>query len=500
MLKIVHAARQTYGLRTNDYARYHAHAARRVATLHRATKTLNKPSSKKTAASAAAGKGKKANSSSSASKSANYVSTTSQVTAESVLKDDRILELLVWETERAWSEGMKQREEIASLERSNAPQALAPKRHRAVKRFQRASQHAQKLSDIAQALYKLPNAPFSAAAAFQIEIYRHYMDGTLGFVKATSPGGPSSHVTGSSAPTSTALLSLGSAYVLLESYGQATALATEEAIAFELLDELEPLIRFCAYKTGSSRDRLPAEIARDAGKDALKLLEDDQRYPSLITKLAKEGNASHKKKAGKAAIVNHLSWRDIDLPVRSAELAEILGRVKIALADIVSKTSTKTKGQTAISAYERSLATLLEAEDRARKLVDDNAIALARAHSARFEAAAKPLNLVHSYILFHLLSVRLQRDEALLQATLGRLARREAKVSNDTTTFGALSMRVKRRRMKLYPVLIKLLDGMTQSLETTRSLTVVEDDSTDLAEETDALLAYSKARRSVYTS
>lgn len=490
VLKIIHAARQTYGLRTNDYARYHAHAARRVATLHRATKTLNKPSSKKTSAAAAAGKGKKTGN---ASKAA-YISTTSQITPDAVLKDERLLELLVWETERAWSEGMKQREEIASLERSNSQQALAPKRHRAVKRFQRASQYAETLSNIAVSLYKTANAPLTATAAFQIEIYHHYMDGTLGFVRSTSPGASSSPVPSSS----DALSSLGNAYVLLESFSQSTARATEEAIALELLDELEPLVRYCAYKSGSTDSRSPPEIARDAGREAVSRLQDDGHYPDLLAKLGKE-SAGHKSKTKQTVAVNHLNWRDVDVPIRSAELAEILGRVNAAIEGARTKQTSKipkTKPKTtSIAVYDRSLATLIEAEDKARKLVDDNTVALARAHSARFEAAAKPLSLVHSYILFHLLSIRLQRDETLLQATLVRLTRREDKFHDEASAFGSVSMRVKRRRMKLYPVLVKLLDGMSQSLERMRSLLVVEEDSTDLAEETDALSAYTRARR-----
>lgn len=495
MLKIIHAARQTYGLRTNDYARYHAHATRRVATLHRATNTLNKPSSKKNALPA--GKSKKAAGSKGASGStankAAYTSTTSRVSAESVLKDERLLELLLWETERAWSEGMKQREEVASLERSNTSQALAAKRHRSVKRFQRASEHAAKMSTLARTLYNLPNAPFSAAAAFQIEIYSSYMQGTLGFIKATSPGGA---VSSTSPSAASALESLGNAYVLLESYAQITPHATEEAIAYELLDELEPLIRFCAYKCGSGND-LPAEMARSAGQDAVSRLAQNNGYPDLLASFVKEQKTDRKNMSRAFEMVNHLSWRDIDLPIRNAELAELLGKVNMAIAHVAAQSFSKGKRIARTSVYDRSLATLIEAEDKARRLVDDNSVALARAHSARFEAAAKPLNLVHSYILFHLLSIRLQRDETLFEATLIRLVRREAKSTAVTATFGPLPMRVKRRRMKLYPVLIKLLDGMTQSCERLRSLAVVEEDSTDLAEEVDALTAYTRARRSV---
>lgn len=510
VLKIIHAARQTYGLRTNDYARYHAHCVRRVNTLHRATKTLNKASSsskKNAAATASSKKGKKNTAASSTknnnSNKATFTSTTSQITSDAVLKDERLLELLVWEAERSWSEGMKQREEIAALERSSSSQPLASKRHRAAKRFHKACLHAEALSAIARTLYNLPSDPITASAVFQIEIYYQYMRGTFAFVKVSSPGGANAQSTTSISPSS-ALETLSQAYVLLETYGQASQRATEEAIAFELLDELEPLIRFCAYKSGSHASQSPGEIAKNVGGRAVAQLEDPERYPNLIAKLDKEQSALKRKGRKDVETVHQLTWRDIDIPIRSAELADTLGRVKKAISDVevrrsgvaISKLS-KSKYSKPVSAavYDRSLAVLIEAEDKARKLVEDNATALARAHSARFEAAAKPLTLVHSYILFHLLSIRTQRDETLLRDTSIRLSRREAKVATQDSAFGPISLRVKRRRMKLYPIIIKLLDGMTQSYEKMRHLAAVEEDSTDLAEEVDALLAFIKARR-----
>ncbi|KAK9900292.1 hypothetical protein P389DRAFT_192574 [Cystobasidium minutum MCA 4210] len=518
LLKIIHAARQTYGLRTNDYSRYHAHCVRRVNTLHRATKTLNKPSSSSSkknatsstaAAAASTSKGKKKNAKT-GSKNNTFTSTTSQITSDAVLKDERLLELLVWEAERSWSEGMKQREEIAALERSNnnnAPQALASKRHRAIKRFHRACQHAEALSTIAKALYSAPSDPLTASSAFQIELYYQYMLGTFAFVKVSSPRGAISTETATSISPASALKSLSTAYVLLESYGQASQRATEEAIAFELLDELEPLIRFCAYKAGTHSSQPPAEIAKDAGKESVSELEKQDRYPNILNRYSKEQSIFNKKKSRKdIGTVHQLTWRDIDIPVRSAELADTLGRVQKAIDDVASRQSrlssrskTSHKATSVSSAvYDRSLAVLIEAEDKARKLVEDNATALARAHSARFEAAAKPLTTVHSYISFHLLSIRTQRDEALMQETKKTLARREAKVISQNSLYGPVSMRVKRRRMKLYPIIIKLLDSMAQSYEKMRQLAVVEEDSTDLAEEVDALLAYSKARRCLY--
>lgn len=403
---------------------------------------------------------------------------------------------------------MKQREEIAALERGSSSHALASRRHRAVKRFQRACQYAELLSNIAREIYKMPQALLTASAAFQIQIYLQYMRGTLAFVKASSPGATAVQANINASPNST-LQPLSHAYVLLEVYGQSCHQATEEAIAFELLDELEPMIRFCAYKAGTSQNETPAEIAKDAGRNALEELEDDYHFPGLLAQLAKDTKLNRRKSKQEPETVQHLSWRDIDVPIRSAELADTLGRVNKAIQDICSRRSRtdsfqrKDKSETSmlnrfhssINTFDRALYILIDAENKARKLVDDNTTALARAHSSRFEIAARPLTLVHSYILFHLLATRLQRDNLLIGQTLSRLAKREAKVTIEDTTFGPTSMRVKRRRMKLYPTIIKLLDGMVQSLERMRLLPVVEDDSTDLAEQVEASLASVKARR-----
>jgi signal recognition particle subunit SRP68 len=517
VLKIIHTSRQTYGLRTNDYSRYHAHAVKRVSTLHRATKTVNKPSTKnKNAVSSTSSKKLRKIGASTATKNnkddkliatrKQFISTTSQINVDSALKDERILELLLWEAERAWSEGMRQREELAILERNNTKSSipLAAKRHSYIKRFQRASQHAEALSNIAKQFFKMPSQPLTASAAFQIEICHQYMNGTLAFAKASS-----SSSSAASSSTSTSLVQpLAAAYVLLENYGKTSNRATEEAIAFELLDELEPMIRFCAYKAGISTDKETAETARDIGKDTLQQLQQAQAFPSLIARYTEEEKVSSKKRSKDIQTVHQLTWRDIDIPIRSAELAEALGSVVAALQSIKSRRTRKAgKSVSAITAdlsrfktvpisvYERALSSLIEAEERSRKLVDDNNTALAKAHSARFEASAKPLGTAHSYIAFNLISVRLQRDEALLESTLTKLKRRENKAISTSISFGPIATRVKRRRMKLYPILIKLLDGMVQSLENLRELSVVEEDTRDMGEQVDSLIAYTKARR-----
>lgn len=433
---------------------------------------------------------------------------------------------------------MREREQVAFLEqqkqssqqkqsKSKASQSgLAHKRHRYLKRFSRACQHSQKLSAIAKKLWHHSSDSFSPSSAFQIEIYHQYMQGTYDFAKISSSSSSViySNTTSKGKESSTSpLLALSNAYNLLEGYAQYTQSATEEALAFELLDELEPMIRFCAYKIGSYSQSTAAEIANTVGQSARDYLQaKDSSFPGVAEKLQKDEKAFARNRKTLYNPVHKLSWRDIDIPIRSAELAEALGKVKYALGTLIPHSQSQqnvsqehiltSNGQAAgsnrisslgpskqlkVSAYEKGLAILIEAEDRAHKLVEDNSTALAKAHSARFEAASRPLALAHSYIAFQLYCVRLHRDNALLQNTLQRLTRRENKVQHDdsSNSFGTLSARLQRRRLKLYPTIIKLLDVMIQTLETARELDVVEQDTSDLADQVEVALLRHQAMR-----
>lgn len=541
VLRLIQSSRQTYGLRTNDYARYHSHCVRRIATLHRSTNTQNrsnvkgkatnvsKKKGKTSTAAAAATAGKKASSTSASTNATNFASTTAKIQVEAVLKDNRLLEILIWESERAWAEGMRSREEVAQLERSNASgsngyRSLSSKRHHSNRRLLRASQHADKLTSLLRSIFSGESlsttnsdgsqAGVTASSLLQAEAYSLYISGTYSFALASSA-------------TSSSLASaarrgadqLSSAYVLLEDFGKNSVRATEEALAFELLDELEPMIRFCAYKADISDSTLTvAELARSIGQPIVETNESPQKWADLLKAFeAEEQQAIRGRKGAKKVeeAVKSLQWRDVDIPIRSAELSAALARVQRALASARRTSSTRkgsksrksaTSGVTigaesgqsrAMVDYDKALATLSEAQETARKLVEDNATALAKAQSARFEAATKPLAIAYSYITYQLLTLRIERDESLMATMLAKLAHREAKFYKDgrPSASGTVPVLIKRRRAKTYPILIKLLDGILQSLEQLRELDVVEEDGRDLAGRVDCTIAFDKARR-----
>ena len=423
---------------------------------------------------------------------------------------------------------MRIRMELDVLQKPAASSNTAKKRHRSAKRLLRASQHAQKLAFILQQLYfeyrgnnmgsTRQVSAVTASTLLQAEIYALYMAGTHLFSLASSSSSNSQSTAKKGATA------LSTAYVLLEAFAKHAERATDEALAFEMLDELEPMIRFCAYKAGyRSSQASVMETARMIGTPSASSSEDPTRYADIVQNYeieerfakARKGSKTDKSEAPKS-----IQWRDINVPVRSAELSSALGKVQSALNGLedgdenrprkrskdVTVTSLAgdysarkaTGADKAMAIYDKPLAILGDAEERARKLAEDNAMALSKAHSARFESAAKPLSIAHSYIKFQLLSLRIQRDESLFSSTVTKLQQREiikAQTGKCVIPSGPTSARMNQLRAKTYPILVKLLDSILQSLDQLRELDVVEEDSADLAGKVDAKIAFDKARR-----
>lgn len=527
VLGLLQSARQTYGLRTNDYSRYHSHAVRRIARLSKSTSTSTSTAKKASSKQGNSGQIKAVK--------------LAEIDAAAIQRDERLLELLLWEAERAWAEGMRTREELAAMSQSqaqasrasqaSATQGLARKRHRSQRRLAKATAHADRLAQLLASMLMLEGSQPSVTAStvLQATIYRNIIAGTYAFslASANSAGSSSSNSNGSGvSPAANGAKYFATAYVLLEAFAKQSNRANDEALAFELLDELEPMLRFCAYKAELSAGSSVAETARKIGSAALN---DNEGLAKLVSMHEREeaatitaGIKGSKAKQRDQANVKQIKWRDIDIQVKSAELSSALGKVHHALAQLQkSDSASKSRrsaadagagkagkavsasqiGDLAMARYDRALSTLSEAEERARKLVEDNATALSKAHSARFESATKPLGVAHSYIILQLLSLRVSRDEALLSSTLAKLKHREAKAAQTKRAkqspgaANEVTEAICRRRVKTYPVLVKLLDTMLQSLEQIRELDIVEEDSADLASHVDAKIAFEKARR-----
>ena len=111
-------------------------------------------------------------------------------------------------------------------------------------------------------------------------------------------------------------------------------------------------------------------------------------------------------------------------------------------------------------------------------------------------AGGRDIHFVHAYIVYQLLSRRIQRDLLLITALLGsgvdegqnvHFTRKATPSKNGPEPVDN----------RLYPAVVKLLDTTLQSLTQMRALSIV-DDNPDLASSIDARIAFTNARRCVY--
>ena len=100
---------------------------------------------------------------------------------------------------------------------------------------------------------------------------------------------------------------------------------------------------------------------------------------------------------------------------------------------------------------------------------------------------------MHAYVVYQLLSRRVQRDLLLTSALLHQLHAAQ-KTQREATGNASRRVQVDAR---LYPAIVKLLDSVLQSLEQMRTLSIV-DESPDLAAAVDARISFTKARRCFY--
>jgi signal recognition particle subunit SRP68 len=96
-------------------------------------------------------------------------------------------------------------------------------------------------------------------------------------------------------------------------------------------------------------------------------------------------------------------------------------------AIVADNAAGSSKVRTELDGYDGLLAALTEAEEVARRLVKDNAEALSKSHSGRYEATSTTLANVHEYVLFKLLATRIERNAALISEVQEKSAKRQAR-------------------------------------------------------------------------
>ncbi|KAM0790647.1 hypothetical protein ACM66B_004507 [Microbotryomycetes sp. NB124-2] len=462
LLKLVNEARATYGLRHQDYARYHAHCTAKVHHLRKSTKLVQTTSNK------------------------NKKFSRKDVTAQGV-SSAKHLQILLFESERAWAHAQEVKSSVA-----NAQSTTGSRKH-FIKRLARAVSRAEHLYKVVTSL----STKVLTAQRGQTTAYFLSMKGSLEFEKGRHEAG---------------LKSLSVAHELLVKLADTASSAHEQALANELIDEVEPMLRFCAYKSGLDTSAGVAGVAREAtAKDAESVL---PGYSTLVDQLDKEGQQGSREAV-------ELSWRGRDVPVRSAELVDVVIKVKQTIVNLEADrraegVSDKDKGgkrkrrsalgSRRMATFDKALLVLSDAEAFASQLVDDNKVALSKSTSARHEAASAPLQLARAFIAYQLLAVRIKRDLLLVQDTAAKLDARELKIRETDREYVAKTGRrdedkadrkIRKQRARMYPSIVKLYDSVIQSLEQMRDLEAVEQDG-ELATKVEARIASARASRCMY--
>lgn len=303
-----------------------------------------------------------------------------------------------------------------------------------------------------------------------------------------------------------ALIQLSVARGLLDDLVNSASTSRDQALAILFSDEIGPEIRYCAHELGHAKSYdVNGIVSELAPKHRNQLIEN---CDGLIAQLQAEERVADSK-----IKLNERLWDGQPVPVRYPELVDVF--LKVEEAEIGLNTSQKDsrhpvgtpgkKSKLGITAYDALLLALSDAEEVARKLEGAQQVRLSVFLNIQFSHQPCQLNgtgasslsnggrdihFVHAYILYQLLSRRIQRD-LLLKSTLF------ASESGDKLKPQENKKRTVKQEpvdYRLYPAVVKLLDTVLQSLTQMRTLTIV-DDHPDLASAVEARISFTNAQR-----
>ncbi len=467
LLQLISEARNEHGMRQQDYARYRrycaskVHRLRELLLLTHADGSHKKEAKKSKNAKAARGK-KPKKAQQAAAQSANAKGHGNVFTAKKLdiasVNDVRPAHLLLFEAERAWAYSQELRSD--AFDDESNPQL----RKRGISRLRRAEQWSNSLHQLVQAL----SARFDVFSRAETAAYLLITKATTAFDRSQ---------------WEKALELLSVSRNLLNAIATNSPTSRAEALANSFVDAGEAQMRYSAYQLGDSEqdmDKIAVSIATpELCQQTL------PEYAQLVDELT---SAKAKAGTGQKQALS-LSWHGHQIPVRNPELldtivaaqseeaalresvtVEAVGeqdadtaaaarktnaaatdkkdgkRVRLSHAQRKAKkreiaqgessadgsrtASTSTvrlgkAGRTELDPFDRALSAFTDAEDVARKLVEDNAEALSKSHSSRYETASKDLQTAHDFIFYRLLALRVWRNLRLVAEVERRAEKRE---------------------------------------------------------------------------
>ena len=250
-----------------------------------------------------------------------------------IISCDRHLSLMLVEAERCWS-AAQDAKSAYSRHLANG-EAAAHDRRRIINKLNRACRHSKAL---VEAVRKLSLQPLQEAEAVA---YHLFLLSNYYFEKSA---------------WHSAITSLNAAQSVLEPLAAKTGVQTSEAIAYELLDEIQPMIRVATAKgespqASTEKSSTEAKATQDLVQPLLQNLQSTESQSSKVKHLTE------------------VSWWNAEtIPLRNADLARaVSSALQTADKDIVPATDS-------LKRFDKSFNALSEAEDVARKIVDENQV------------------------------------------------------------------------------------------------------------------------------
>jgi signal recognition particle subunit SRP68 len=447
LFSLINQARNEHGMRQQDFHRYRTFCSTKV---HRLREAMNKThveaakdhqqggkkkkeQIKKTLTKKQKMKAQSAIVQRANSKGKGHVFMRKTISVDEV-ENDRPAQLLLFEAERAWAYSQELKQEAFDKDQDSVI------RKHGLHRIRRAVGWSKSLLELLTALGSKRVDVMSRA---EVAAYHALLRGYESFDKEHHQA---------------CVEQLSVTRKLLYAIADASNDSRNEALANSYVDSTEAMLRFCGYNLGLGEQDMDAlakeqatpevcqkvipglqglieeleakKQAETGGKEVRKLVsvqwhsqEIAIRNPELVDVILRVEGEENKLRAslkskggksGKAVVAKDRKRQRLTSAQRSAKKRGHGVSVASTTAATSSSKTLSTSSKTEMDPYDSLLAALTEAEDTARRLVQDNAEALAKSHSSRYEAASTGLTNAHEYLLYKLLSIRIERNAKLI--------------------------------------------------------------------------------------
>lgn len=363
ILSLTSEARNSYGLRRQEYGRYRHHCTQR---LHRIRKTLGFTHGKdKSFASR-------------------------PITAETV-NDEKYLHLLLFQAERAWGYAMEIKALSVALDDTR-------KQTHYMNRLKKAAKTAGELEVLCSTKF----GKVDVRSTLDAQAYSALMSGYVLFEAQQWQG---------------ALEKFSAARAIYDKLSLAGT-SHQEALCHAAMDEIDPNIRFCGYRLRLAKDGVVnveelvkmSAANKGSGSDVLM-----REIESLIAQTRQE----------KAQDLESIHWRSKVLPLKNPKLATAILAAQETAAELDNNLKGATS-EVKLEHFDKVLQAYAEAEKHVKKALKEDAIAAAKVKSSKSEQNTADLNMIVTYISYSSLRHVIDRDLLLVNDVYNKLEGNQA--------------------------------------------------------------------------